>query len=73
MKFCPYCGMELMSDRAVFCMECGSKLPESPKKQMVKSEDRNTEGEPTEKRERKKRDRKPEQTGIRNGERDDIM
>lgn len=28
MKFCPYCGSELVGENAVFCMECGKQMPE---------------------------------------------
>lgn len=27
MKFCPYCGAELLDDAAAFCTECGKTLP----------------------------------------------
>lgn len=27
MKFCPYCGADLLDDAAVFCVECGKTLP----------------------------------------------
>lgn len=27
MKFCPYCGTEMLSEEAAFCMGCGNKLP----------------------------------------------
>ncbi len=53
MKFCPYCGTELMSGRAVFCMECGNRLPEKPKEERT-GQGAAVEEEP-EKRERKKR------------------
>lgn len=28
MKFCPFCGAEMMSDDVFFCMECGKKIPQ---------------------------------------------
>lgn len=33
MKFCPYCGTELVSEEAAFCMGCGNKLPSRNEKQ----------------------------------------
>lgn len=29
MKFCPFCGTEMLSEEASFCMGCGKKLPKS--------------------------------------------
>ena len=28
MKFCPYCGAELLDETIAFCTECGKALPE---------------------------------------------
>ena len=28
MKYCPYCGCELVGEEAAFCMECGKPMPE---------------------------------------------
>ena len=27
MKYCPFCGAEMISDEVLFCMECGKKVP----------------------------------------------
>ena len=27
MKYCSYCGCELVSEDVVFCVNCGKKLP----------------------------------------------
>lgn len=27
MKFCPYCGADLLDDNVLFCSQCGKKLP----------------------------------------------
>ena len=27
MKFCPYCGADLLDERVLFCSNCGKKLP----------------------------------------------
>lgn len=34
MKYCPYCGVELLEDAASFCVECGKSIPkrEAPPK-----------------------------------------
>lgn len=26
MKYCPYCGADLLKENAAFCMECGKQL-----------------------------------------------
>ena len=31
MKFCPYCGADLIEDAASFCAECGKQLPAGKK------------------------------------------
>ena len=41
MKFCPYCGADLIEDAVSFCAECGKQLPagksqkEKPKEEPV--------------------------------------
>ena len=27
MKYCPYCGTEIVDDYSLFCVECGKELP----------------------------------------------
>ena len=51
MKFCPYCGAELVSEQAIFCMECGNKIPQNPKNEPVRSGERNAGREVAVKRE----------------------
>ena len=48
MKYCPYCGMELNDERAVFCSECGNTLSDEVKisiehKEKTKKEKRRKE------------------------------
>lgn len=33
MKFCPYCGAELLKEDAVFCVECGAKISGEEKRE----------------------------------------
>lgn len=39
MKFCPYCGTEMLGEDAVFCMGCGNKLPQGITKQQERKRD----------------------------------
>lgn len=36
MKYCPYCGEELLDGEITFCMECGKKLPSKGQKETEK-------------------------------------
>lgn len=36
MKFCPYCGADLLKEDAVFCVECGAKLSGGEKREKTK-------------------------------------
>ena len=36
MKYCPYCGEELLDEEIAFCMECGKKLPSKEQKEPEK-------------------------------------
>lgn len=36
MKYCPYCGEELLNGEIAFCMECGKKLPLKEQKETEK-------------------------------------
>ena len=33
MKFCPYCGVDLLKEDAAFCVECGAKLSGEEKRE----------------------------------------
>lgn len=35
MKFCPYCGAELVDSTVSFCGECGKALPDGQKKEVA--------------------------------------
>lgn len=35
MKFCPYCGVELLKREAFFCVECGAKLYGEEKREKI--------------------------------------
>ena len=40
MKFCPYCGAELVNGAASFCSECGKSLPNNSERQTETREQR---------------------------------
>jgi len=48
MKFCPYCGEELLKENAAFCVECGKELSEKKDPAPAEKE--------TAKKEKKKKD-----------------
>lgn len=35
MKYCPYCGADLLDDASVFCTECGKTLPSQSESEEV--------------------------------------
>ena len=72
MKFCPYCGADLLKENAAFCVECGKKLssaeqapvaeaPASPEKQKPakKKAKQKKEKPPKKKKEKKKKSKEP--------------
>ena len=59
MKFCPYCGADLVDSKVLFCAECGAKLPphEAGRTEPLKEDMRPASQVPTEetyKRKKKK-------------------
>lgn len=58
MKFCPYCGADLVEDGVSFCVECGKQLP-AGKTQKEKSKDK-PENKKATKKKKKKSAKKPE-------------
>ncbi len=53
MKYCPYCGADLLED-ALFCMECGKTIPVSREKAQPEQERKRPQT-----RSKKQRPRKP--------------
>ncbi len=53
MKFCPYCGADLIEDAVSFCAECGKQLPAG------KSQKEKPKEEPVIKKAGKKKKKKP--------------
>lgn len=53
MKFCPYCGADLIEDAVSFCAECGKQLPAG------KSQKEKPKEEPVIKKTGKKKKKKP--------------
>lgn len=51
MKFCPYCGADLVDSKVMFCAECGAKLPphEAGRTEPLKEDMRPTSQGPKEK------------------------
>lgn len=58
MKFCPYCGADLIEDGVSFCAECGKELP-AGKAQKEKPKDK-PEIKKASKKKKKKPIKKPE-------------
>lgn len=58
MKYCPYCGADLIEDAVSFCAECGKQLP-AGKPQKEKSKEK-PEIKKTAKKKKKKPVKKPE-------------
>ena len=50
MKFCPYCGADLVDSKVLFCAECGAKLPphEAGRTEPLKEDMRPASQEPKE-------------------------
>ena len=72
MKFCPYCGADLLKEDAAFCVECGKQLssaeqapvadvPASPEKQKPAKNKAKQKKEkpPKKKKEKKKKSKEP--------------
>ena len=63
MKFCPYCGADLVDSKVLFCVECGAKLPphEAGRTEPLKEDMRPASQEPKEKtyKDKKKTRNKP--------------
>ena len=67
MKFCPYCGAELVTEDASFCTACGKQLstavddptPEKTEKANKKKSKQKKEKTPKKKKEKKKKAKKP--------------
>ncbi len=48
MKFCPYCGADLLDSKVLFCAQCGAKLPphEAGRTEPLKEDMRSASQEP---------------------------
>lgn len=53
MKFCPYCGADLVDSTVSFCSECGKELPKEQKDERPVSEEESQSRKPKKKRNRK--------------------
>jgi uncharacterized Zn finger protein (UPF0148 family) len=55
MKYCPYCGTELVNGAASFCTECGKSLQESTEKVVPRKEKKTPQIDEKKPRPKKKR------------------
>lgn len=60
MKYCPYCGADLLDDAVSFCAECGKQLPVGKQKKESPKEGHETKSVPKKKKSKKKVKKKPE-------------
>lgn len=56
MKYCPYCGADLLKEDAAFCMECGKQL--SVQEEAIKAEQPGTPTQPKKTKQTKKKKEK---------------
>ena len=69
MKFCPYCGADLLDDNVLFCSQCGKKLPPheagitEPLTEEMRPEQEAPKPVPT-KEKRKKKKKKPKKVNV---------
>ena len=69
MKFCPYCGADLLDDNVLFCGQCGKKLPPheagitEPLTEEMRPEQEAPKPVPT-KEKRKKKKKKPKKANV---------
>lgn len=59
MKYCPYCGADLIEDAVSFCAECGKQLPANKSQK-----DKQNEKSETKKTSKKKKKKPDKQTVI---------
>lgn len=55
MKYCPYCGTELVNGAASFCTECGKNLQDTVKEVMPEKEKKSPQPEEKKRQPKKKR------------------
>ena len=69
MKFCPYCGADLLDSHVLFCGHCGKKLPPheagitEPLTEEMRPEQEAPKPDPT-KEKRKKKKKKPKKANV---------
>lgn len=72
MKYCPYCGAELIDGAVSFCSECGEKLSAPPQTEKKSKKKSNARVSPVVKPEPEERDHEDEDLGY-DGYYDDIL
>lgn len=69
MKFCPYCGADLLDDNVLFCGQCGKKLPPheagitEPLTEEMRPEQEAPKPVPTKEKHKKKK-KKPKEANV---------
>ena len=78
MKYCPYCGADLVDGTVSFCQECGKKLnttpnsaQDEPKKEALASNNSPAE-KPSKKKKEKKEKKKPKQKMQRKSKKEEL-
>lgn len=66
MKYCPYCGADLIEDAVSFCAECGKQLP-AGKTQKEKTKERPEIKKGSEKKKKKPNKQRQNNSGIERG------
>ena len=54
MKFCPYCGADLLKEDAAFCVECGKQLSSAEQAPVAEAPATPEEQKPAKKKAKKK-------------------
>lgn len=59
MKFCPYCGADLLKEDAAFCVECGKQLSSAEQTPAADTPTPSKEQKPVKKKAKQKKDKPP--------------
>ena len=59
MKFCPYCGADLLKEDAAFCVECGKQLSSAEQASLADAPATPEEQKPAKKKAKQKKEKPP--------------